>query len=328
MLLLTRDDVERLVTMPDAIAIMRSLFVELGQGAVDLPERTVLDVGSAGGAALFMPAHVPAMRGLGLKVVGVFPENPTAHRLPLVIASILLLDPSTGQVAAMVDGTWLTALRTAAVSAVASERLARADARDLLVFGAGVQARSHVSAMLEVRGIERVTVVAPRRAAVDAAVADLKQAHGHRCAISGATDAGEALDHADIVVTVTTSRRPVFDGSRLRPGTHVNAVGSFKPDVQEVDEIAVSRARVFVDHRASALAEAGDLLVPIARGVIAEGHVLADLGDLACARHPGRTASDEITLFKSVGLAAEDVAVAGFVFERALAEGRGRSIAW
>jgi len=328
MLLLTRDDVERLVTMREAIAVMQSLFVELGQGAVDLPERSVLEVGGAGGAALFMPAHVPALGGLGLKVVGVFPENPAAHGLPRVLASILLLDPSTGQVAAMMDGTWLTALRTAAVSAVATERLARADARRLLVFGAGVQARSHVSAMLEVREIERVTVVAPRRASVDDAVADLKQACGDRCAVFGTTDADEALDRADIVVTVTTSRRPVFDGSRLPPGSHVNAIGSFKPDVQEVDEIAVSRAQVFVDHRASAMAEAGDLLVPMARGVVPAEHVLADLGDLACGRHPGRTTPDQITLFKSVGLAAEDVAVAKFVLERALAEGRGRSIAW
>lgn len=326
--LLTRADLTGLVTMADAIALMRSLFVEMGRGDVDLPERAVLELDGGRSAALFMPAHVPAMGGLGLKMVGVFPDNPAIHDLPRVLATIVLLDPATGRLVACMDGTWITALRTAAVSAVATDLLARRDARRLVVFGAGVQARSHVEALLEVRGVERVTLVAPRRESRDRVVADLRSAFGDRCHVAGDSSADDALAEADLVVTATTATSPVFDGRRLPPGTHVNAVGSFRPAVRELDEHTILRSRVFVDHRASALAEAGDILMPMAEGRIEATDVLADLGELVCARHPGRTSRDEITVFKSVGLAAEDVVVGRFALERALAAGAGRSVEW
>jgi ornithine cyclodeaminase len=255
--------------------------------------------------------------GLGVKVVSVFAGN-RALGLPTIHALVLMVDPATGVPRAVLDGTWLTALRTGAASGVATRHLARRDARVLTVFGAGVQARSQIEAVRCVRSVEEVRVVDRDGESAARLVGEL----GDVRAVA-VPDPRDALAGADIVVTATTSPTPVFRGRDVEPGTHVNAIGAYTPETREVDGDLVLRSTVVVDDRGSALAEAGDLLIPLADGVIDTGHIRAELGDLVLGRHPGRTRPDEITFFKSVGNAVQDVAVAQLAVARAEQEGWG-----
>jgi ornithine cyclodeaminase len=269
------------------------------------PLRSHVETGA--GALLMMPASGPA--GLGVKLVTLTEGNP-ARGLPLIHAVYVLFDGTTQAPTLLLDGSALTALRTGAVSALATRHLARADARRLVVFGAGVQARAHVEAMAAVRPIERVAVVSRGEAAA-AALAAYARGSGLEAVVAGP----DAVADADIVCTCTTATQPLFDGSLLAPGAHVNAVGAFRPQDREIDTETVRRARVVVETRDAALEEAGDLLVPIGEGAIGPEHIVADLGEVVRGR-PVRTSDAEVTLFESVGLASEDLAVAGALVAR------------
>jgi ornithine cyclodeaminase/alanine dehydrogenase-like protein (mu-crystallin family) len=257
--------------------------------------RTSFEVPGQGGYFYVMPAYAGA---LGAKLVTFYPNN---QGLPTHHATIILFQPETGEPLATMDGRLITEMRTAAVSAVATRLLARPDAAVLALIGAGVQARSHLEALRLVRDFREVRVWSPRSAG------SFAREHGVRAAAS----AEEAVRGADVIVTATTSQTPVLRGAWLSPGAHVNGVGAPRPDWRELDDELLRRARIIVDSRAAAAAESGD--------VIAAGHVEAELGEVVAGTAAGRTIPDEITLFKSLGMAVEDVVTAGLVYRKALA---------
>ena len=317
MLALTRDDVRRLVPMPDAIQLMKVAFTELSAGRTDSPLRTVIPIPDADGDALFMPARVPAMDALGLKIVSVFKRN-RDRGLPAIHALVCLLDPATGEPLAILDGTYLTALRTGAVAGAATDLLARPESRVLAAIGAGAQGATQIAAVCAVRPIQRVVAVDVDAAALVRLRETLRRDWPEVVdRVETTTDARAAVREADIVCTATTSRTPVFDDADLRPGAHVNAVGAFTPEMQEIPSATVARATVVVDAVEAVLAEAGDLLVPLREGLIGREHLARELGMVVSGAAPARTSADEVTLFKSVGNAVQDVVVARRAVERA-----------
>ncbi len=287
--------VSGLLRMQEVIPAMERALADFSSGRVVQPVRTMLPVAEHEGFLGLMPAYTGS--ALGAKLVCLYPHNsgvPTHH------ATILLFKPETGEPLAIMDGRLITEVRTAAVSAVATEHLARPDASVLAIIGSGVQARSHLEALTLVREFREVRVWSPRRAAAFA------REHGVRAAAS----AEEAVRGADVVVTATTSPTPVLSGEWLSPGAHVNAVGAPRPDWRELDDELLRRARVYVDSREAAMEESGD--------VIAAGEIFAEIGEVVAGTKPGRRSADEVTLFKSLGLAVEDVATAELVYRKAL----------
>ena len=292
----------QLLPMASAIDALEAAF------RLDLPEAPLRSRVEAGeGELLLMPAVGP--QGAGVKLVTVQPGNPARGR-SLVQGVYVLFSPGTLEPLATIDGAALTSLRTGAVSGLATRHLAREDARRLVIFGAGTQARVHLAAMTAVRPIEEVMVVS-RTPAGAKALAERAAATGLRASV-GTPD---AVAGSDIVCTCTTSPTPVFDGSQLAEGAHVNAVGAYTPETREVDDETVRRAAIVVETREAALAEAGDLLLPIGAGVISEEDIVADLAQLVEGARV-RTEAADVTLFKSVGVAFEDLVVARAAVDR------------
>jgi ornithine cyclodeaminase/alanine dehydrogenase-like protein (mu-crystallin family) len=261
-----------------------------------------------------MPAYLADDDQLGIKIVSVFNDNP-ARGLPLIHALVVVVDATTGRPQAAMDGTYLTALRTGATSGAATDLLARPDARSVAIFGAGVQGRTQLEAVCAVRRIQQAWVfdLHPEQAQAYAA----EMSDRLELPVDAAESAAEALRHADIVCTATTSSAPVFADADLQPGIHINAVGAYTPQMQELPAATVARARVVIDHRSASLTEAGDLIIPIQQGLIHEYHIYAELGEIAAGLKPGRMSDDEVTLFKSVGVAVQDIAAAGRVLAAA-----------
>ena len=325
MLTVTRADVRVLMPMPDAIRIMKEAFIELSAGRADAPLRTALHEASQDIDTLVMPASVPALDALGVKIVAVAHHNP-AKGLPLIHAVVFLVDPRTGQPLALLDGTYLTALRTGAVSGAATDLLARPESKMLVIFGAGAQGVTQAAAVCAVRPIERIIAVDVHEENLDRyrdAIARDWPELSDRLELS--TDLAAAA-MADIICTATTSTRPVFRDTDVRHGTHINAVGAYTPEMQEVPSETVARASVFVDQLEPALSEGGDLIIPIESGAIGQDHVRGELGTLASGGIAGRQSAGEITLFKSVGNAIQDVTVAKQVVDRALEAGLGTRV--
>jgi ornithine cyclodeaminase/alanine dehydrogenase-like protein (mu-crystallin family) len=324
MLMLSGEDVRRAVPMASAIEAVAAAFAELADGQAALPLRTRVDMPTADGLALFMPAYLAGSGALGLKALTLFARNPTVRSLPSIAALVLLFDAGDGRPLALMDGGYLTALRTGAASGLATRLLARDGARGLALFGAGAQALAQVWAVCEARPIERVWLVNRTREHAER-LADALRSFGPPIpgGIQIAADAASALAEADVVCCATSSPTPLFADDAIRAGTHINGIGAFLPTMQEVPVATVARARVVVDQRAAAWAEAGDLIIPREQGLIKEGHVVAELGEVVLGRVPGRTDAGEITLFKSVGLAVQDVAVARVAYKRARALGLG-----
>lgn len=320
MRVLAAEDVRRALGMRHAIGAAREGLLALSTGAARVPHRLSVPVPGRRGVALVMPASVePA--GLGLKAVTVLPGNP-ARGLPLIHAAMLLIDPRDGRFEALVEGSSLTALRTGAAGGLACDLLARPDAAVAAVFGTGVQARSQLEGAAAVRTLREVRVVGRRRDALEAFAAWARSGVVPGAHVSVASDPEEALHGAEIVITATTSRTPLFDGRLVESGAHVTAVGAFEPDARELDSALVGAARLFVDTREGALAEAGDLLIPIGEGLV-DPAAIAEVGEVAAGLRPGRTGPDEITVFKSVGTAVLDLAVGGAVLRAAAAAGLG-----
>jgi ornithine cyclodeaminase len=313
--ILSGADVLALVDMRAAIDAMREAFVALSHGEALAPLRLALD--TPAGTALFMPGHLRGSGATAAKIVTVHPGN-AARGLPVIHAVVLVLDHETGRPLALLDGTRLTALRTGAAGGLAAELLARPDASVVALFGSGVQARSQLEAVRCVRPVEEVRIVSPHRASAEALAAAQQGVHAHVM-----EDPGRAIAGAHVVIAATNSFTPVFDGARVDPGTHVTGIGSFTPDMREVDTALVRRARVFVDQREAALAEAGDLAGPIADGAVGADVVVAEIGEVAAGTRQGRTSAEEVTFFKSVGNAVQDVAIAARVLEEAERVGRG-----
>lgn len=302
--------------MAEAIAGMKRAFAQLSTGRAQTPLRNRIDVPAVNGTALFMPAFLPDEQSLAVKVVSVFPQN-SRRGAPTIYATVLALDPETGRPLALFEGSTLTAIRTGAGSGAATDLLARPDAAVVAIIGSGVQARSHLEAVCTVRDIRQVRVYSPTR---DHAVAFAEEMAGKGPVpgdVTVAESAAKAVTNADIICTTTTSHTPVFPGRSLAPGAHINAVGSFTPEMQEIDEETVVRARVVVDSRPAVWAEAGDLLVPLEKGLIEENHIWAEVGEIVAGMKPGREDAQQITLFKSVGVAVQDAVAAGIALQNA-----------
>jgi ornithine cyclodeaminase len=328
MLVLDADAVRSALPMPLAIEAMRQAFEALSAGRVEQPPRMHLSIAPNDGVSLVMPAFVNdddvVKQALAVKVVSLFGRNP-AQGLARINATVLAFDPATGELLALLDGTALTAIRTAAASAAATDLLARPDSRVLAVFGAGPQARAHVAAMCAVRPIDVVRCYCLSRESTDAMCAALSAEAAGRNFVAVSSSA-EALADADIVVTATTSSVPVFADAELRAGVHINAIGSYKPDVCEIPPATVARAMVVVDSRAAAWEEAGDLIQPLRSGLIGADHVHAELGEILLGLKSGREDEDAVTLFKSVGVAVQDAVAARHAVQAARRFHLGREI--
>lgn len=296
------------LTMPDAIDAMREAFGQLADGRASLPLRTTIAVAKRDGAMLVMPARCEAPLGLGGKLVSVFPGN-LDRGLPLIHAVVVLLSPDTGETRALIEGTALTALRTGAASGLATELLARPEARRVAMIGAGVQARTQLEAVCCVRDIEEVSVFSRRK---DGAQRFAREMAGegnipNRLVVAGS--AADAVEEADIVCLATTSASPVIRVDDVPAGCHINAVGSYTPDMIELDPALVARSRVVVDQRQAAMTEAGEVIAAVTRGLLAEGDLI-ELGAVVNGAATGRRDESEITLFKSVGVATQDLCAA------------------
>ncbi len=322
--ILSREDVRQALPMAQAIEAMKGAFAQLSTGQADVPLRVALQVDRHNGITLFMPAYLAADDQMAVKIVSVFNDNP-ARGLPLIHALVVVVDAMTGEPAAVMDGTYLTALRTGAASGAATDLLARQDARTAAIFGAGTQGRTQLEAIQAVRSIQEAWVydVASERAAAFAT----EMAQRLSLPVKVANTPSEAARQADVLCTATTATTPVFADADVRPGTHINAVGAYTPQMQEVPAETVLRAKVVIDHREASLAEAGDLLIPLRQGRMTADHIYAELGEIAAGLKPGRTSPEEITLFKSVGVAVQDVAAAGAVLEAARRMGLGTEVA-
>jgi len=325
--LLSRSHVQELLTMEGAIRILEEAFAEFAAGKVVMPVRTPIRTPEPGGLALFMPAYIPRLGALGAKVVTVYRDNPAKFGLPNVMGTIILLHPETGAPACIMDGGYLTAVRTGAVSGVATKHLAREDARVHTLFGTGVQARTQAWAVSCVRTLERCFVYS-----VDP---EEKQREFARevSALTGvptevAKDAESAVRACDILTLATSAKDPVVEGAWIQPGTHINAIGSHAPGMRELDTATVVKSRVFPDSLEACRAEAGDLQLPVEEGSWDWGQVAAELGQVVAGIKPGREAPGDITLFKSVGLALQDLATASFVYREAVARGVGTGFAF
>ncbi len=320
LLYLSEADVRRALPMTEAIAAMQQAFVDLSEGRVTMPARSSMEVPEANGLMLIMPCYAAGMHHMSLKLLTQFADNGRVG-LPLIQAIVLLADAVHGRLLAIMDGNAITALRTGAASGVATRWLAQPRAETAAIFGAGVQARAQLEAVCAAREIKQARVFDCRRAAAEAFAADMAGRLG--LSVLAVSTAAEALAGAQVVCTATTSTAPVFDDRDLAAGVHINAVGAWQPRTAEVPPDTVCRARVFVDHRAAALDEAGDLLMPLREGRITAQHVCTELGELVAGRAAGRRSRDEVTLFKSVGLAVQDLFAAARALENARRLGIG-----
>jgi alanine dehydrogenase len=330
-LLLTRSDVEAALPMAECIASQEHAFREHGLGTAQTPHRLSLNVPGQEGLYIAMPAYlgqIPLSEehqggAMAVKVLTFYPNNPASGR-SAIVATVLLHDPNTGALLAIMDGASITGLRTAAGSAVATKYLARQDASTVGVLGSGVQAETHLVAMAEVRLLQSAWVYSRDR--------DRRTEFAERMAarlgleVTPVSSARAVVEGADIVVTATTAREPIVDGDWFAPGVHINCVGSGIPDRRELDDKIVQRAKIVVDTHASAMAEAGDLLIPLAKGLITKAAIHADLGEILTHQKVGRTDEQEITIFKSVGVALQDVGAAAWIYRRTKELGLGQVV--
>lgn len=306
-LLLKESEVHHLLPMDELIGVMEQALMAFASGAVDQPVRSVVQIGAEKNYFGTMPAGLPT--AVGAKLVTVFPGN-LAKGLTSHLATILLLDPETGALLALLDGRYITEARTAAVSAVSTKLLAREDAKTLAILGSGVQARSHVEALRLVRSFDTIRAYSPNRENLEKFCADMN--------VTPAASAEDAVRGADVVAAVSAAKEPVIASDWIAPGTHLIGVGACRPTHREFPAALMARCSIYVDSRAGAMTEAGDILLAIADGAITTDHILGELGTM-----PRRKSPDEVTFFKSLGMAVEDVAAANLVYQRAISNGIG-----
>lgn len=320
MLILSRKDLKQLLQMADVIEAVEEGFREYKTGRGTVPVRMCVNVGSGKEIFLFMPAYLGGQNSFGTKIVSVFPENPKGN-LPTIQAAFLLNDPTTGEFLALMDGTFLTAIRTGATSAVATKYLSKKHSSVLGIIGTGAQALFQAEGICKVRPIKEILAYDQDR---ERALRFAERVSEQLRISVRVTESPKALvENTDVLVTVTTSPHPVLDGRDLKSGTHINAVGAYAPGMRELDDITIKKARIVVDTYEGCLAEAGDLLIPIKNGVISNEDIHGDLGEVILGQKPGRRTENEITVFKSVGFAVEDLVTAHLAYQRARERGVG-----
>ncbi len=324
MLVLDAHAVAAALPMGPLVAAMKAAYASLSDGSAVAPLRTHLPIQDQDAAALFMPAYLPGAGALAVKIVTIFARNP-ARGLPLIHAGVLAIDAETGEMRALLEGGTLTALRTGAGAGAATDLLARRDARILAILGAGRQARTQLQAVCAVREIEHVRVYSPTPENVQAFIADMSA--GLQADIVAARSPSDALAGADIICAATTASAPAFVDADVPPGVHINAVGSYLPEMVEIPPETLGRARVTVDSRPACAAEAGELIRAIELGLM-DPNRIDEIGEVVLGRKPGRASVDEITVFKSVGIAVQDAAAAALALENARTMGIGLEVNW
>ncbi len=323
--ILTAYDIRRALPMKRAIEAMKLAYIQLSAGNADVPLRMRISLPSVDGIALFMPAFLKESRHLGMKFVSVFPHNPDLD-LPTIHALVLAIEVETGRPLAILEGASLTAIRTGAGSGAATDVLARKDANRVAIFGSGVQARTQLEAVCTVRSIEHAFIYSLDRPTAENLVQEMAGVGPIPAALEIALNPHQAASQADIICAATTSFTPVFSVDDLKPGVHINAIGSFTPEMQEIDPHVIQRARFVLDSRQAVLAESGDVLIPLAEGLISEETIHAELGEILAGKKTGRENPEQVTLFKSVGVAVQDTIAAGWALEGAIQANMGTVI--
>lgn len=320
--ILSGKDLKKVLTMADCINAMNDAFAALSKDEVEVPLRTSIDMDPDNGGALFMPVYSSDISRIGIKTVMLNRDNP-GKGLPFIHAMVTLFDSATGAPIAIMDGEVITAMRTGAVSGLATALLARTDAKVAAIVGTGPQAETQLEAVCSVKHIDRAYVFARNQERIQA-YAD-KMSKKLDVEVIAAQSPATLLE-ADIVCTATSSPTPVFDDSHIKKGTHINGVGSYRSDMAEIPPRTIKRAKVIVDQMQGCLAEAGDLIQPMQQGLFTPEHIHGQLGDIVIGQTSARENDDEITVFKSVGIAVQDLVTADLAFKRAVKSGIGQEI--
>lgn len=325
MLLVAKKDIKKIFSMRDAIEAAKQAFRIYSNGGSVVPLRVNIEAPAYEGQTLFMPGYAGELDSMGVKIVSIFPRNLEKGK-PTVPATMVLLDGTSGEVCCIMDGTYLTQLRTGAAAGAATELLTRKDAQIGALIGTGGQAMTQLEAMLTVRELREVRIFSPNLKHLQSFVRQMQQEFADYGTVLRAVDnSAEAIANADIITAVTTSQQPVFDGRLLKAGTHINGVGSFLPNMQELDEYTIQRAdKIFFDSQEAVLAESGDFIIPLNHGTIREEKFTGEIGKVISGTLQGRETSEEITLFKTVGMAALDVVTAHYIYQKALEKNIGQ----
>lgn len=329
MLILNAQDVRKALPMGEAIEAMKRAYASLSDGQAEVPLRTRLPIPNHDALTIFMPAYVHTKEAdaLAVKIVSIFPNNPS-HGLPYIQAAVVAFEAGTGNVSAMLEGSMLTAIRTGAGSGAAIDLLARKGSKVVAIFGAGAQGRTQLEAACAVRKIEKAWIYDSNTERAETFAKEMAGKGSIPLDLTPAPTPQAAVNDADIICVATTSTTPVFANTDLKHGAHISAIGSYTPEMVEVPPETIQRAKVFVDSRLAVLAEAGDLIQPIQSGLITEAHVLAELGEIILSKKAGRETDEEITYFKSVGVAVQDAIAAQLALKNAKAQGLGQEIAF
>ncbi len=315
MLLLTGNDAVQVLDMADCMEVVEKAFAEMASGTAVMPLR--ISIYPRDGLALYMPAYLEELGALACKVVISYKSNPAKHNLPIIMGKLLLQDPETGDVICIMDAAYLTAVRTGAASGVATRYLARKNKGQIVgIFGAGVQGKAQLWAMAVARDLDRAYVYDVSDEAVSRFIKEMSPKL--KLEINRANSPEQILEEADIICTATSSSTPIFNGEKVKAGTHLNSVGSHTPGDRELDTAIIKRSKLIADSYEACLNEAGDIMIPIREGAIDKSHMYADLGEIIIGKKPARVNDQEITLFKSNGLAIQDVATAKLVYDRAV----------
>jgi ornithine cyclodeaminase/alanine dehydrogenase len=323
MLLLSESQVQSLIDIDELISTLEKAHIQYSSGNAVMPVRLVVPLPRIQGRITSMPGFLNEDKSLGMKVVTYFQENPRQN-LPAILGTIMLFSAETGKMIAVMDGSYITAIRTACASAMATKPLANAATPVMGILGAGVQARAHIQALTRVRRIQRIKIYSPSGTSAAAIKKDMEDAT--RIAIDVARTAEDAVRDSDLLVAGSTAKEPIVKSEWLKNGAHINAVGSHRPDDREIDGATVARAKVVVDSREAIMAECGDILLAIKEKSISGNHIHGEIGEVLAGVKAGRSSPDEITIYKSVGIAIQDVATANLVYHKALERGVGTKV--
>ncbi|MGH7797661.1 MAG: ornithine cyclodeaminase family protein [Candidatus Binatia bacterium] len=323
MLVLSEKQVQSLINIDELIPVLEQGHIQYSTGKAVMPVRLVVPLPQIQGRITSMPGFLEEDKALGMKVVTYFQENPKIG-LPAILATIMLFSAETGKMIATMDGSYITAIRTACASAVATKALANADTPVLGILGAGVQARAHIQTLTRVRKIDRIKIYSPS----GASAADIKKAMepAIKISIEVASSAEGAVRNSDLLVTGSTAKEPIVKSDWLKAGVHINAVGSHRPEYREIDGATMARAKIVVDSREAIMAECGDILLALKENSISENDIHAEIGEVLAGTKPGRSSAAEITLYKSVGIAIQDVATANLLYRKALEQRVGTTV--
>jgi alanine dehydrogenase len=323
MLILSEKEVQSLIDIRELIEALEQAHIQYSTGNAVMPVRLVVPLPQIQGRITSMPGYLSDDKALGMKIVTYFQNNPRQN-LPAILATIMLFSTETGKMIAAMDGSYITAVRTAAASAMATKALANPQTPVLGIVGAGVQARAHIRALCFVRNFKRIKIYSPSGTSAMAVKRDLEPEVDVDIEVAGSVE--EAVQYSDLVVTVTTAQEPILSLNWLTPGAHINAVGSHRPDLREIDGATLASSKVVVDSREAIMAECGDVLLAIKENSITEKNIHAEIGEVLARVKPGRTSADEITLYKSVGIAIQDVATAQLVYRKAVERKVGSNV--